>query len=63
MAPYTTKGVALKTTGFSRIHNVQQALYIELLKYNPIVVDDEEVLAELSAFAATLTPLYTSKPN
>ncbi|MBM4403546.1 MAG: hypothetical protein FJ042_04065 [Candidatus Cloacimonetes bacterium] len=50
----------MNTAGFNRIHNAKQALYIELQKYNPIVVDDEEVLAELSAFTATLTPLYTS---
>jgi len=35
---------------------MREALYVELWKQHPIILDDEEVLAELSAFAATLTP-------
>ncbi len=46
----------MKAFGFNRIHCAKQALYIGFQKQNPIHPDDEEVLAELFAFSATLTP-------
>lgn len=52
----TIKEVTLKVFGFSKVHCQKQALYVELWKQNPITIDDEEVLVELSAFSATLTP-------
>lgn len=52
----TIKEVRLKVFGFAKVHCQKQALYVELWKSNPITIDDEEVLVELSAFSATLTP-------
>jgi hypothetical protein len=53
----TEKEAALKEHSFTRIHSTSEALYVELYKQHPILIDDEEVLAELSAFAASLTPI------
>ncbi len=50
----------MQTFGFSRIHSVKAALYSILLQRNPIIRDDEEVLVQLSAYAATLTPRTTA---
>jgi hypothetical protein len=50
------KEVALKAFGFAKVHCQKEALYVELWKEHPISIDDEEVLVELSAFSATLTP-------
>lgn len=47
----------MKAFGFAKVHCVKEALYVELWKQHPIIIDDEEVLVELSAFSATLTPL------
>lgn len=52
----TIKEVTLKVFGFNKVHCQKQALYVELWKEHPITIDDEEVLVELSAFSATLTP-------
>jgi hypothetical protein len=46
----------LKAFGFTKIHCPKEALYVELWKQCPILVDDEEVLVELSVFSASLTP-------
>ncbi len=48
----------MKLFGFAKVHSVKEALYLEFTRQNPITVDDEEVLVELSAFTATLTPRY-----
>jgi len=50
-------GVALKHIKFFRIHSAKTQLYGQQTKREPISVDDEEFLAELFAFSATLTPL------
>jgi len=42
---------------FIRLPQITQALYGRVLKQAPIFTDDEEILAELFAFSATLTPL------
>ncbi len=47
----------MKAFGFAKVHCVKEALYVELWKQHPIIIDDEEVLVELSKFSATLTPL------
>ena len=47
----------MKTFRFARVHCIKEALYVELWKQHPIIVDDEEVLVELSVFTASLTPL------
>ncbi len=54
------KGEAVKNQRFYRIHSVQEALYQGILRLNPIIIDDEEVLVKLFAFNATLTPQFTS---
>jgi hypothetical protein len=51
------KEVALKAYSFARVHCAKEALYVELWKQNPIIIDDEVVLVELSVFTASLTPL------
>jgi len=33
---------------------MKEALYVELYKQHPIIIDDEEVLVELSVFTASL---------
>jgi hypothetical protein len=48
--------VTLKVFGFNKVHCQKEAMYVELLREQPITIDDEEVLVELSAFSATLTP-------
>jgi hypothetical protein len=53
----TIKGVDLKNLKFNRIHSVQTALYGLFAMRNPFDSDDKEILAELFAFSATLTPL------
>ena len=45
----------MRVFGFAKVHDIREYLYVELWKLHPITEDDEEVLAELSAFAATLT--------
>jgi hypothetical protein len=47
--------VALKAFRFTRVHCIKEALYVELWKQHPIIIDDEEVLVELSVFSASLT--------
>lgn len=54
---HTIKGVELKNLKFSRIHSAQTALYGLFAMRNPFDSDDKEILAELFAFSATLTPL------
>jgi hypothetical protein len=44
-------------TRFFRVHSVKIALYGIMAMRAPLCVDDEEVLAKLFAFSATLTPL------
>jgi len=46
----------LKAYHFTKVHCSKEALYVDLWKQHPIIQDDEEVLAELFAFAASLTP-------
>jgi hypothetical protein len=49
----------VKAFGFARIHCVKEALYVELWKQQPIIIDDEEVLVQLSVFTASLEPRYS----
>jgi len=49
------KGVAVKEDRFLRVHSHCEALYAGL--YPGHWTDDEEVLLQLSAFSATLSPL------
>jgi len=53
-----TDGVAVNYLKFFRIHSVKSALYGFMTMRAPLCVDDEEVLAKLFAFSATLTPLF-----
>lgn len=46
----------MKVRTFTRIHDVKDALYSMFFLLNSAVMDDEEVLVELSAFTSTLTP-------
>jgi len=50
------KGVAVKEERFLRVHKHCEALYAGL--YCCYWIDDEEVLLQLSAFSATLSPLF-----
>jgi len=47
----------LKYHKFHRIHSVQTDIYGTSAMHHPFKIDDEEILAELFAFSATLTPL------
>ncbi len=47
----------MKPVRFFRIHCLQEALYEGLFK--ALWIDDEEVLLQLSAFSASLSPLCT----
>ncbi|MDD2227910.1 MAG: hypothetical protein PHY48_00685 [Candidatus Cloacimonetes bacterium] len=47
----------MKYLKFFRIHSAKSAMYGIKTMRTPLCVDDEEVLAKLSAFSATLTPL------
>ncbi len=49
----------MRAYSFNRIHCVREALYVELYKQHPIIIDDEEVLVELSVFTASLEPLLS----
>jgi hypothetical protein len=49
--------VVMRAVRFARIHCAKAALYVELFKQHPIIIDDEVVLVELSVFTASLTPL------
>ena len=49
----------MKAARFARIHCAKEALYSELYKQQPIIIDDEVVLVELSVFTASLRPLYS----
>ena len=44
----------MKAYQFTRVHCMKEALYVELYKQHPIIIDDEEVLVELSVFTASL---------
>jgi len=44
----------LKANRFARVHCMKEALYVELYRQHPIIIDDEEVLVELSVFTASL---------
>ncbi|HNX37531.1 MAG TPA: hypothetical protein PL124_06215 [Candidatus Cloacimonadota bacterium] len=46
----------MKTVRFARIHCNREALYSVMGNVHPTWIDDEEVLLQLSAFSATLTP-------
>lgn len=46
----------MKAFRFARIHCVKEALYVDLYKQQPIIIDDEVVLVELSVFTASLEP-------
>ena len=47
----------MKEDRFLRVHSHCEALYVGL--YSGLWTDDEEVLLQLSAFSATLSPLFT----
>jgi len=51
--------VSLKERTFTKIHDVKEALYSMFFMLNSAIMDDEEVLVELSAFTSTLTPQTT----
>ena len=57
LMPNKDREVAMRSFRFARIHCAKEALYVELFKQHPIIIDDEEVLVELSVFTASLTPL------
>lgn len=48
----------MKNLKFHRIHSVKTAIYGISAMRIPFDTDDEEILAELFAFSATLTPLF-----
>ena len=48
--------VSLKIRTFTKVHDIKEALYSMFFKQNSAMIDDEEVLVELSAFTSTLTP-------
>lgn len=47
----------MKLSKLYRIHCIKAALYSNARLWIPNDTDDEEVLAELCAYSATLTPL------
>lgn len=47
----------MKADRFTKVHCIREALYVELYNQHPIIIDDEEVLVELSVFTASLEPL------
>jgi len=51
------KGDEVREMNFIRLPQITQAIYGRVMKQAPIFIDDEEILAELFAFSATLTPL------
>ncbi len=46
----------MRIARFNRIHSIRESLYGVMGFIHPHWIDDEEVLLQLSAFSATLTP-------